>query len=59
MVGPGKSKEARGMQPDCATHIIYANNFTSKLIQIKGTVLTFAPVEKLERGSHGPLLAGI
>ena len=47
------------MLPDCAMHTAYANNFTSKLIQIKRTVLTFAPVEKLERGSHGPFLAGI
>jgi hypothetical protein len=38
-------------------HIAYTNNFTSKLIQIKGTVLTFAPVEKLERGPCGPFWA--
>jgi hypothetical protein len=34
------------MPPDCATHTVYTNNFTFKLIQIKRTVLTFAPVEK-------------
>jgi len=37
----------------------YTNNFISKLIQIKRTVLTFAPVEKLERGPQGSFLAGI
>ena len=47
------------MPSDCALHAVYTNNFTSKLIQIKRTVLTFAPVEKLEWGSRGPFLAGI
>jgi cytochrome c oxidase subunit 2 len=40
-------------------HIVYTNNFTSKLIQIKRTVLTFGPVEKQERGSRGSFLADI
>lgn len=42
------------MPPDCAMHIVYTNNFTYELIQIKRTVLTFVPVEQLNGVPENP-----